>query len=252
MTQPAAPVPSSTPRRRRWPWVVLGVVVVLAVVLVVVDRVAASVAEDKVATTVSESLVEYETTAGSTSVRIRGFPFLTQAASGSFDQVDVTLNEVMVRGFALDELTAKLTDVDVPRSALTGGDAGDIVAGRVEAAGRLDPGQLGSALNLPDLDLRADGDRLRATGTLTLRGVAIDVDASLRPYVADGRIAAEIVELSTSAGELSALARTAVEGYVAAGVAVPELPLGAQLTDVMVADGAVVLIGDARDVALTR
>ncbi len=163
------------------------------------------------------------------------------------------MRDVMVRGFALDELTAELSDVEVPRSVLTGREAAyDVVAGRVEAAGSLDPQRLGSALNLPNLDIRAEGGRLRASGPVTLRGVTSDVDASLRPYLSGNRIAVEVIELSGDSGELSPLVRAAVASYLSQGVAVPELPLGAELTDVEVTDGALVLTGSARDVTLVE
>jgi len=233
--------------------VLLGIVVVLAVILTVVDRVANSVAEDRVATAIADSTVDYEATAGSTAVEIRGFPFLTQAATGSFGQVDVTTQNVKLRGFMLNELTAEVFDVEVPRSVLTGREAAhDVTAGRVEVAGRLDPQRLGSALNLPDLDLRVEDGRLRASGPVTLRGVTTEIDATLRPYLSDGRIAVEILELSGDAGQVSPLVRAAAADYLARGVALPDLPLGAKLTEVTIADGSVVLVGDARDVTLVE
>ncbi len=253
MTQAPQPRPLNVTRRRKWPWVLVGLIVVLAVVLTVIDRVAVSVAEDKVATAITESASEYETTADSTEVDIRGFPFLTQAAAGSFGRVDVTMRNVMVRDFALIELTAELSDVEAPRSVLTGREAAhNVIAGRVEAAARLDPQRLGAALNLPDLDVRAGDGRLRASGSLTVRGVATNIDATLRPYVSGDRIAVEILELSGDTRELSPLAREAVESYLTRGVALPDLSLGAKVTDVTVTDGAVILVGTARDVTLVR
>ncbi len=47
MTQVQRPQSRDVPRRRKWPWVLLGVVVVLAVLLTVIDRVAVSIAETR-------------------------------------------------------------------------------------------------------------------------------------------------------------------------------------------------------------
>ncbi|MGI8648604.1 MAG: hypothetical protein DLM55_11520 [Acidimicrobiales bacterium] len=253
MTHVATRTYPSRVRRRRWPWVLLGVLVLLLVALIVVDRVAVSVADDKVATAVASSAAQYEVDPASTSVDIRGFPFLTQAAGGSFDRVDVTLRNVKAAEFRFARLHAQLTDVTVPRSVLTGQrEAHDIVAGGVTASGDMDPAQLSSALNQPDLKLAAADGAIQATGTVTLRGVTVRIDAKLQPYLNGSRVALRVLTLRIDGREPSVLLRGAAESYLANGVAMPKLPFDAKLTDVTMSEGTVQLKGEARDVTLVK
>src|SRR4051794_10285933 len=110
-----APISGST-RRRRWPWVLLTIFAVVSITFVVIDRLTAGVAEDKVRTAVADSSSQYDVDPGAVGVDIHGFPFLTQALGGSFGRVDVTMSNVKVEEFTIRRLKAELNDVKVPRS----------------------------------------------------------------------------------------------------------------------------------------
>ncbi|MEU6406285.1 DUF2993 domain-containing protein [Streptomyces sp. NPDC046985] len=70
--------------------VLLIVAVVLGVLFVVVDRVAVHFAEDKAA----ERIKSTENLASKPDVSIKGFPFLTQVASGELDDVQVGIKDL--------------------------------------------------------------------------------------------------------------------------------------------------------------
>jgi len=69
-------------RRRRWPWILLGLVIVLLVLLVVLDRVAVAYAENQAA-----QQMQSQGFPTKPDVSIEGFPFLTQVASRRIDHV---------------------------------------------------------------------------------------------------------------------------------------------------------------------
>jgi LmeA-like phospholipid-binding len=100
-------------RRRRWPWILLTVVVVLAGLFVAADRVALALAEDKAATTLQNS----ENLSSKPTVHVAGFPFLTQLLAGHFDEVTISDDDVQVGGdrtLRIGRVTVHLRDVTVP------------------------------------------------------------------------------------------------------------------------------------------
>jgi LmeA-like phospholipid-binding len=88
MPTPGAP---AAPRRqrRKWPWVVLGIVLVLAVLFVVLDRVAVAYAENQAA-----KQMQSQGFPAKPDVTIKGFPFLTQVAARRLNDVHITASNV--------------------------------------------------------------------------------------------------------------------------------------------------------------
>ena len=104
MPTPGAP---ETPRRRRrkWPWVVLGIVIVLAALFVVLDRVAVAYAENQAAKQMQSQGFPVKP-----DVTIKGFPFLTQVAARRLNDVHITASNVPA-GPVKFSFTADATDV---------------------------------------------------------------------------------------------------------------------------------------------
>jgi hypothetical protein len=92
-------------RRRRWPWVVLGIVLVLVVLFVVLDRVAVAYAENQAA-----QQMQSQGFPTKPDVTIKGFPFLTQVAARRFNDVHITASNVPA-GPVKFSFTADATDV---------------------------------------------------------------------------------------------------------------------------------------------
>lgn len=112
---PTAAAPRRPARRRRWPWVLLSVVVVLAALFVAADRIALAVAENKAATTLQTS----QNLRRKPSVSVAGFPFLTQLAAGRFGAVTIRAAGIDVgdqRTLRIASVTVHLHEVTVPRN----------------------------------------------------------------------------------------------------------------------------------------
>lgn len=97
-------------RRRRWPWVLLVLAIVLFGLFAAADRIAAHIAEDRAA----DALQSSENLADRPDVSIGGFPFLTQLAARHFDEVTVSDDQVQLpSGITLDAVAVHLRDVKI-------------------------------------------------------------------------------------------------------------------------------------------
>ena len=88
--------PARTRRRRRWPAIVAGLVVVVVLGLVALDRAAAAYAASQAA-----QQMKAQGFPGDPHVTMEGFPFLTQVASRNLQDVHVTANNVQEGPVAL-------------------------------------------------------------------------------------------------------------------------------------------------------
>jgi hypothetical protein len=105
--------PPQVRRRRRWPWVLLIVLLVLVGLAVAADRIALSVAEDRAASALQSS----QGLSHKPDVTVEGFPFLTQLVAGSFGEVIVSANDVTVgqaHDLQINQVVVDLHDVTVP------------------------------------------------------------------------------------------------------------------------------------------
>jgi LmeA-like phospholipid-binding len=162
MAQPyALPAP---PRRRpkRWPWVVLAIIVVLVGLFVAADRVALAIAEDKAGSTLQTSQHLNQ----KPDVTVDGFPFLTQLAAGEFDDVSISAKGIDVgtsdRTLRIASVTVHLHDVTIPR------DVSVVRAKTAQADGRITYADLSKTLGVA---VRNGGNgRLVANPTVTVAG----------------------------------------------------------------------------------
>lgn len=109
--QPGARLTGSEPKKKRskGPIVAVVVVIVLIAGLIIGDRVANNLAEQRVATLLQTEL----NTPAKPSVQIPGIPFLTQLATRHYGEVDIQAADVpaAANGLALTTLNATLRDV---------------------------------------------------------------------------------------------------------------------------------------------
>ena len=96
----------------------LAVVIVLAGLFIVADRIAVTMAEDEVAKKIEDSDEVAE--AGDISVSIDGFPFLTQMASQNLDKVSVDVEDVTARS-GERQVTVSSLEADLERVRLEDG-----------------------------------------------------------------------------------------------------------------------------------
>lgn len=155
--------PPPAGRRRRAVIVVAVSLAVLVVTAVGVDRFAAGRAEGRTA----EAFQDGMHTPDRPSVHVRGFPVLTQLASGTLRHVDITAHDVPAHGSARPLPITRLTiGVD---GLKTSGDAGEARARAVDATAFLSYEDLSDALG-PHLSQGGEPGRVRAAVGLPLGG----------------------------------------------------------------------------------
>jgi hypothetical protein len=111
---------------------------VLVGVLVAVDFGMAAVAESAVSRQMREQIGLVD----DPSVRINGFPFLTQALSGEYDSVDVSADRIRAGDLRDLEVRAQLREVQAPLSELLSSGPKTLVVGEAEGTVRVGPDDL--------------------------------------------------------------------------------------------------------------
>ncbi|MGH3937067.1 MAG: LmeA family phospholipid-binding protein [Pseudonocardiaceae bacterium] len=128
--------------------------VIAAVVLVglgiATDYGAAAAAEYEVAKQIRAELG----LAADPSVRINGFPFLTQALSGHYSAIETRATGLSVGPLHDVAVEATMRDVDAPLSEVTSGNLQSVYAAEVDGRIRVRDGDLGRAIGIEDLRLQ--------------------------------------------------------------------------------------------------
>ncbi len=113
---------------RRWGRILLILALVVIVLLIAADRIGVLVAQDQIAKQTRTQLISQGvTTGGDPSVKIGGFPFLTQVVAGHYDKINITVPKPASKGVTLDTLHITATGVNAPMNTVING------GGQVEA-----------------------------------------------------------------------------------------------------------------------
>lgn len=225
---------------------VLAVLLVLLLGLgLLLDRVAVGVAEGQVA----QQLAARGQLPGEPDVDIRGFPFLTQAVGGRYDDVHVSLTAEQLGRPAGTTADVVLRGVRLPLSTVISGEVREVPVDRLDGTATLSYELLADELG-GNTTVRREGDGLRITRTVELLGYSL-------PLTAVGTVRLDgdevVVDVEEAAG-----AGVDVPGFLVGRAADlldlryrVELPFGLRLTGVTPADDGVEVRAQARDTVLT-
>lgn len=208
----------------------LATLAVLLVLVVAADRIALVVAQKAVAAQLQAS--------GSLStkpdVSVRGIPFLTQAISGRYDDVELSATSVTAGGGRLSRLDATLRGVHVPLSDALSGSVTDVPVDDVRATVLMSYADLAAQLRDRRLSVAPAGDLLRVTGSLTVLGRTVTASAlsSVALVGTSLRVTARRFEVGNGAADR--VLSTALAGRLDFVVRIGTLPYGLKLTGVRV------------------
>lgn len=154
------------------------VLVVVVGLLVALDRIGAVVAERLAADTIQSN----QHLPQRPDVNITGFPFLSQLATGNFDKIIVTDDNVPLRGTPTD---VRLATIQVTlRHVHVARDLSSVHAARADAVATMSFRELGRALG--GVPVRyAGGGRVVAAKSIALLGRRLDGAISARPLIAN-------------------------------------------------------------------
>ena len=211
------------------------VLVVLAGLLAVADRVAATVAARAVADQVQASAA----LSSPPDVSIGGFPFLTQAFGGRYDSVSVVAVDVDAGELTIGRLDATLTGVSVPLSDVLSGSVTEVPVASVRATALVGYDELSRRSGDRRLTVVPSGDRLRVTGSASVLGQTVTASALSSVRVEGGALVVTAESYSVGGAAASAAVTRALGGRLDLRIPVTGLPYGLQVSGVRVTPAGV-------------
>lgn len=201
----------------------LTTVVVLLVLLLAVDRLGAYVAGRVVAGRLRSS-------AGLTAdphVTVRGFPFLTQAVAGVYDDLELQADDVDRGGVRLQRVTASLYGVHAALGELASGSVRQVPVDRIDATVLIAYATVQDRGRTRGLTVRPQGRQLVVTGRVTVLGQTASASTT-----ATVRLDGNDLVLTSGQVSVGGISTDALAGALDLRVPVGRLPYGLRLTGV--------------------
>lgn len=154
-----------------------GLVIFLILVIglvIAADRIGLMVAQDEIAKNVAtEYGLDHRP-----KVKIKGFPFLTQALNGRYDEIDVEVGDFTQLGVHLTGTVVTLKGVDAPLSDAMHGDSSNFVADSAVSTATVPYADVDK--NAPKgMKVSAKGKVLQVRGPVTVLGLSRTVTATV-------------------------------------------------------------------------
>ena len=146
---------------------------VLAGLLYGADRVAHAVAQGVVAS----ALKSAGGLSSSPTVHIEGFPFLTQAISGSYDGIELQASGVGRGDVRLTRLTVTVRGARLPLSEALRGSVGSVPVDSIAGQALMSYAELAAAIDLPGLSITQEGSGVRLRGPVSVLGRTVQASA---------------------------------------------------------------------------
>jgi hypothetical protein len=256
--------PGVAPRRRRGRGVAIGLLVFLLVLLgalVVVDRVGANVAADRVAAQASKEMqARGITSASAPKASIGGFPFLTQVLRGVYDRVTIKVDQPQTKQVKLDQLTLVATDVRAPATDLING-TGNVIAHQLTGTATMSWDAVKSLIELAGLPSEIDPSQLQVRVVdnnvelrlpMHLAGLSTTLTATGTLAVAEGKVRLQLTNVGVEGAD-SPLLQVLVRGFrsrLSATIRVPQMPYHLVIKKVETSSTGVLVTATADDVKL--
>ncbi|THV30154.1 DUF2993 domain-containing protein [Glycomyces paridis] len=231
--------------------------VILVAVVALGDRVANAVAERRIATEVANTAADHGAYSDRRpEVTIHGWPFLDQAWTGEFEQIDITLKDVGASGLVFPSLDLVARGVEADWRELA--DGGDVVARDLEVSGSVSVASVEALLAEEtgyDLTIGEDGQAtLRATKQVDALNMSVDLEATGRIVIGESELSFTPDAVETLTEGLPPGAQPVIEQFASelgSSIPLPDLPYGIVLGEIVFDGNAVTVSGSAEDVVLT-
>jgi DUF2993 family protein len=214
------------------------VIPLLIVVLIAIDRASVLLAEREIGTRV-QSAYDLPDRPG---VSVHGFPFLTQVASGHYQEIDVSIKAAKADGVQVRDVRGRFTGVHAPLSLLFGQGSSRVTASQATGTAVIPYSQVEQRLP-GGVTLSADGSSLRVRGKTPLG--TIEGTAKLSVTKSGISVSPEHITLDgVSAGSLASRFTFAIPVGV--------LPLRLSVTSVRAGPDGLVVAAAGHNVAFVR
>ncbi|MGK5111078.1 MULTISPECIES: LmeA family phospholipid-binding protein [unclassified Geodermatophilus] len=223
----------------------LVVLLLLLGLAVLADRVGVGMAEDRVAAVIAER----GALAGEPDVDIRGFPFLTQAVGGRYEDVRIALTAADLGQPEGTRADVALRGVAVPLSDVLSGSVEQVPVERIDGTATLSYELLAAQLG-PGTTLAREGDGLRVERTVELAGLTLPLTAVGTVSLDGGDLVVDVDEAAGAGVEIPGFLVERAGDLLDLRYPIPELPFGLQVTAVTPADDGVDVAVEATDTVL--
>jgi hypothetical protein len=225
--------------------VLLVLLVLLFGAAVVADRVGEGIAEDRVAAQVAER----GALAGTPEVDITGWPFLTQALGGRYEDVRISLTAEQLGQPAGTAADVSLRGVQLPLADALSGSVQEVPVDRVDGTATLSYALLAAQLG-GDTTLAAEGSGLRVTRTVEVLGVVVPLTATGTVSLDGDEVVVDVDEAAAAGVDVPDVVVDRAADLMDFRYPVPALPFGLQLTGVRAERDGVHVTVEATDTVL--
>lgn len=239
-------------RGRRGCLLSLVIAFVIAVVgFVAADRVAANIAQERLAVLVANEVRNAGANSGRTAVTVDGFPFLTQVIRGRYSGGTVTLEDVSTEDdLTLEKVTVDVSKLRIPTDVVLGAEPHDVTAGRLDATVDITLAEIVSRLGVRDLQANGDNGKVRFNAPSPVSMIPGRIEGLGTLRLDGNRVWLDVEQLSAGGVPLPpSLVEQASQRFMA-GYQLPPLPLGLKVTAIAVVDDLVSARAAASDVSL--
>ncbi len=249
-------------------WLVV-VFVLLGGLLFAADRVSAWAAERTIADKSGEQMRRLGVSSSEPEVTVGGFPFLTQVADGTYQEITIVLRNVEKEGIRLPVLDVHAMGVKADLNALVSGD-GQVTADRITgtatvgydsvqalvaaATERLGASGGGSVSVAPGLTVSEQDGKLRLRLPMSIAGLPFTAVGLAVVGIDAGKVRVAVTELRAEGVTLPPAAQRLLDSYrqrLVAEVALPPLPFRLKIDDVSARPDGLAITASARGVPLT-
>jgi hypothetical protein len=224
----------------------LVVLLLLAGLTLLADRVAVGIAEDRVA----DQLAGTGGLFGAPEVDIAGFPFLTQVVGGRYEDVRVALDAEELGQPAGTRAAVSLRGVHVPLRSVLSGSVQQVPVDRIDGTATLAYDLLAAELG-SDATVAPEGAGLRITRTVEVLRYKLPVTAAGTVTLDGDRLVVDVEEAAGAGVDIPDFLVDRVSDLLDLRYTVPELPFGLQLTSVTPAADGVRVRVEATDAVLS-
>jgi hypothetical protein len=245
----------------------LVVVVVLAGLFVGADRIAANMAEKRIADQAAVEMRNRNITSDSKPrADIAGFPFLTQVLGGTYRKVTVQVDRPRTGEVALDQFTLVANQVHAPLDAIRAG-RGQITADTVQGTATMNwdavrklvdttPLSQVPGLDVSKLTIAAKDNKISLAAPIEFAGMSFQLQAAGTVAVNQGEVRLQLEDLRavSANGGATALPSSFVNQYrdsLATRIAVPSLPYSLVINKVETTANGILLTATAANVVLS-
>ncbi|MGH8877267.1 MAG: LmeA family phospholipid-binding protein [Stackebrandtia sp.] len=245
---------AKSPRKKLIIW--LTTVVILVAVLVIGDRVAASIAGDKLSDVIAKKATENDVkSAKPPEVTMGGFPFLTQVIGGEYSRIDIELVEVGNDKITLPKLDIVASDVEASMSTAMGG-SGPVTASKLEAEADFSYDSLTKAIdNASKTEITAKGsDTLEIKATVDVAGQPIDIVGSAKVDINENTLSVQAQDFQPDGATVPPGGEQVLSDLTekfSQEIPLPSMPFDLKLGDPKFEDDHIALSASAKNVPLS-